>query len=134
MAEVILAGMPPGGTIPVSQLGAGTPTGQKYLCDDGVWRVPPGGSGSFSATEVEIDFSYPPQRSKSFTIMNATVTTNSKILVTQSGNAPTGKNADDNEMDALTFSAVPGTGQFTLFATGVEGKVGGAFKVLYAVG
>lgn len=33
------------GTIPTSQLGVGTPTGTKFLKDDGTWAVPDGGAG-----------------------------------------------------------------------------------------
>lgn len=39
-------------TIPVSQLGTGTPTGAKYLRDDGQWWVPPGGGGTPASTVV----------------------------------------------------------------------------------
>lgn len=34
-----------GTTVPPAQLGTGTPTGSKYLRDDGVWTAPPGGPG-----------------------------------------------------------------------------------------
>lgn len=34
------------GHIPVSDLGTGTPTGSKFLRDDGTWQSPPGGGGA----------------------------------------------------------------------------------------
>lgn len=122
-----------GSTIPASELGTGTPTGTKFLRDDGSWQVPPGGQGAFAITEVEVDLSYPPIRTKTFTIVDAAVSTGSKIMASQSGNAPTGKNADDNEMDPFMCSATPGNGQFTLILSGIEGRIAGPFKVLYTL-
>jgi hypothetical protein len=34
-----------GSTIPVAELGSGTPTGSKFLRDDGTWALPPSGEG-----------------------------------------------------------------------------------------
>lgn len=123
------------GSDPVSVTAlAGFPGGTaNFLRADGTFAAPSGGPGGVTLTEVEVDVGYPPQGTKTFTISNANVSTSSKIGVYQSGNAPTGKNADDNEMDPLVLSAIPGNGQFTLIVSGVEGKVGGAFKVLYLV-
>ena len=92
-----------------------------------------GGGGATPPTEIEVNVSYPPIRTKTFTIVAAAVTTGSKILAYQSGNAPTGKNADDNEMDPFICSATPGNGQFTLILSGIEGMIAGPFKVLYTL-
>ena len=89
--------------------------------------------GTFDITEVEVDFGYPPIRTKTFTVTDAAVSTNSRIIATQSGNIPTGKGSNESEMDPLVCSAIPGTGQFTLILSGIEGSVAGPFKVLYTV-
>lgn len=97
------------------------------------WVTP--GAGSVDITQVEVNFGAEAVRSKTFTITDAQVTPSTQIIATQAGDAPTGKNADDNEMDAIVFRAVPGSGQFTLYATVVEGfKVGGFYKVNYLRG
>lgn len=37
-------------TIPPAQMGTGTPDGTKFLKDNGVWSVPPGGGGTPAST------------------------------------------------------------------------------------
>lgn len=93
-----------------------------------------GGPGSFSATVTEIDFGVVPTISMTFTIIDAGVSGTSIIVVCQSGAAATSRSADENEMDPIVFSAIPGTGQFILIATALNGPVTGKYKANYAVG
>ena len=44
--------MPAGDKIPVAALASGTPTGTKFIRDDGVLAVPPGGGGGGTNTAV----------------------------------------------------------------------------------
>ena len=90
------------------------------------------GGGSFA--ETEIDFGATPTAYANFTVSNGSVTASSKILVSQSGNAPTGKSADENEMDRLTCSALPASGSFTLYCKSEDGPVVGTYKVFYVFG
>jgi hypothetical protein len=90
--------------------------------------------GSFTAYEIEIDFGSSPTRTKTFTIIDASVTPLSHLVILQSGAAPTGRQADENEMDPILFSGTPGSGQFTLIANSLTGPVTGKYKVNYAVG
>jgi hypothetical protein len=79
--------------------------------------TPPGGGGggSITLTEVEIDFGTNPISSKSFTIADALVTgPTKKILVYTSPNPGTDRVGNDWELDMPFFSAVAGTGDFTL--------------------
>jgi hypothetical protein len=92
------------------------------------------GAGSATITEIEIDFGSTAVVNKVFTITDAGVSGTSKILATQSGAAPTGRSADENEFTALLFNATPGTGQFFLNAFCVNGKVAGKHKVNYTIG
>jgi hypothetical protein len=92
------------------------------------------GGGSFSSTQIEIDFGTIPTRSKTFTVIDVSVSSTSKLFPTQAGNAATGRHADENEMDPIIFSGIPGTGQFTLIASALNGPVVGKYKVNYAVG
>jgi hypothetical protein len=92
-------------------------------------------SGSIAVTETEVDFGTAfGYYGKTFTVTDAAVTATSKILITQSGNAPTSRQADENEMDALSCSATPGTGSFTLNCVASPGPVAGKYKIFYTIG
>lgn len=107
----------------------------KFLNADGAYSTPAGGGGSADITQVEIDFGPMAVRSKTFTVTDALVTPSTQIIASQAGDAPTGKTADDNEMDSILFRAVPGSGQFTLYATVIEGiKVNGFYRCNYLRG
>lgn len=93
-----------------------------------------GGGGAATITQVEIDFGSIPTRGKTFIVTDAGVSSSSSIVVCQAGNAATGKQADENEMDPIIFLAIPGTGQFTLIGSTKDGPVVGKFKVNYMVG
>jgi hypothetical protein len=82
-------------------------------------------------TEIEIDFGSAPSFGQAFTITDANISANSLIMAAQSGEAATGRNQDENEMDNIGFSAAPGVGQFTLYATPMWGPVTGKYKVNY---
>jgi hypothetical protein len=92
-------------------------------------------SGSSAAmAEAEIDFGAAALRSRKFTITDAAVTAASRLVVTQSGKAATGRSADENEWDQLHLRAVPAAGSFTLHAACLTGRVSGKFKVSYLIG
>lgn len=86
-----------------------------------------------SSTQIEINFGSKPTRYKTFTITDGYVTAASKIIVVQSGNAPSGRSADENEMDPMIFSATSGSGHFTLTASTLNGPVVNNYKVIYMV-
>lgn len=91
--------------------------------------------GAITVTEAEVDFGTAfGYYGKTFTVTDAAVSATSKILITQSGNAPTGRQADENDMDALSCNATPGTGSFTLNCTAVPGPVAGKYKIFYTIG
>lgn len=92
------------------------------------------GSGGSSITQIEVNFGTIPTRSKTFVITDATVSPSTPLIVTQSGAAATGRQADENEMDPITFSATPGSGQFILIASALNGPVVGNYRVNYIVG
>ena len=87
--------------------------------------------GTFS--EVEIDFGTVALRTKVFSITDAASTSTSKIVAVQSGKAATGRAADENEMDCIQFSVLPGTGSFSLYAY-TSSFVSGKYKVNYTIG
>jgi len=93
-----------------------------------------GGGGTATITEIEIDFGTTGRSVKTFVITDLNVSPTSKIIIQQSGKAPTGKSADENEMDKIQFNATPGTGQFILNAECLTGRVLGKFKVNYILG
>lgn len=91
-----------------------------------------GGSGG-SATEVEIDFGSSPVFDKTFTVTEATATLASKIIAVESGSPASGRGSGDSLFDAITLTASPGSGQFTLYAKANPGPVIGKRKIIYQV-
>lgn len=89
---------------------------------------------SFGAKQIEIDFGTRPTNYKTFSIVDLDVVPGSKLFPTQAGNAPTGRDEDENEMDPIIFNAAPKTGSFVLRATTIDGPVVGKYKVNYGIG
>ena len=97
---------------------------------DGISITP----GSASWTEVEVDFgSGVGVYDATFTIVDAAVSGTSKVAVVQSGATATDRAAADALWDGITYAAVPGSGEFTLYAH-CSGAVSGKRKILYQVG
>jgi hypothetical protein len=72
-------------------------------------------------------------------ITDAGVSPTSQITVLPSGEVPTGETAqnhDEQDMDPLSYYAVAGTGQFTVYARAVEpwGRVYGKRRINYLIG
>lgn len=83
---------------------------------------------------AEVDFGAVPVESASFTITDSRITSAMSIAAQVAYAAPTGKDLDEVEMDALDLKAAAGSGQFTLFARGLDGFVADKFKISYAAG
>lgn len=83
---------------------------------------------------TEIDFGPTPVRSSSFTITDSNVSTANFILPFQAGIAATGRQLDENDMDKLDLITVVGSGQFTLYAEGLDGPLSGKYKIGYQIG
>lgn len=92
----------------------------------------PGGAGA-SWTQVEVDFGPIPRYVVTSSITDASVSATTKINIWQAGVAPTGKTADENEMDGLICNANPGTGTFTLRAFAVPGPITGKYIFWYTI-
>lgn len=88
-------------------------------------------NGALTVSTAEIDFGTKPVWEKSFTVVDAAISTSSRIVAVQSGAAATGRDSDENEFDWLAINCQPGTGQFTLRARGLAGPVSGKFKINY---
>lgn len=113
------------GVVPPS--GGGT---TNFLRADGAWTAP---TASVAATEVQLNFGATPVDSKQFTVTDASVSPTSKILIAQSGTAAAGQDADNAEMDPIAVSAIAGTGQFTVYAHALKGRVVGKYMFNYQV-
>lgn len=89
---------------------------------------------NYITKQVEVNFGTVPTNYKTFTVYDSDVFPSSLLFPTQAGNAPTGKSADENEMDPIIFSATPYAGYFTLIASSKDGPVVGNFKINYGIG
>jgi hypothetical protein len=92
-------------------------------------------AGSTNIKEAEIDFGTTPVSEATFTITDADVAPSSQLIAQLAYVAPTGKDLDELEFDALVLRCAPGSGQFTLYATTADGGlVADKFKIHYLVG
>ncbi len=83
--------------------------------------------------QTEIDFGSTPVAEASFTITDTSVTTTSMLMGSVAYVAPTGKDLDELDMDALDLKFGAGAGSFTLYAVGLNGYVADKFKINYVV-
>lgn len=86
-----------------------------------------GGSASITATSVTIPYA----TRSTVTVTDATVTATSKILIGWGDSSDT--DANDCEMDDVTFKTKSGTASFDLTIASARGKIGGVFKLNYQV-
>lgn len=84
--------------------------------------------------QVEVDFGQTPTEYGVFVVIDSSVAPASRIHAVQSGNAATGGNSDDAEMDPILFSASAGSGQLTIAGRALDGAVVGRYTVDYLVG
>lgn len=97
-------------------------------------NIPGGGGGVGTWTEVEVDFGSTPRYDGRFTVVDATVSLASKVIVVPSGNTPTGLPGVEADWDNISFAAVAGSGSFTVYASPQPGPVSGRRKIYYQVG
>jgi len=89
---------------------------------------------SVNVKQTEVDFGSTPISETEFIVTDSEVTALSQLIGTVAYEAPTGKDLDELEMDAIDLKFAPGTGQFTLRMKGEEGYLEGKFKVNYIIG
>lgn len=133
------------GVLAPARLGTGTPTGAKFLRDDGAWET---ATASPTATTVEVNLGGTAVRTGRFTITDASISGSSKVMCWQAPGPYTGKGtlADEAAMQPVLVTAVvPGSGQavvhwrtpssYVYTARGVShrGLVRGNVKFLYSV-
>ncbi len=103
-----------------------------FLRSDGSFAAP---TAAASISQTEVDFGVTPVANASFTITDAAVTINSRILAQVAYEAPTGKDVDEIEMDDLQIRCQPGSGQFIMFVQTEDGSyLADKFRVNYQVG
>jgi hypothetical protein len=90
-------------TIPISNLGTGTPDGTKFLRDDGVFATPAGGGGGGNSTTQTVDFG------ASFTDKAQVVVTGQSWVTSSSeivAHIKTPSTVDPDEIRLLEFQIV----------------------------
>lgn len=92
------------------------------------------GGGSFTVTQVEVDFGATPVADAIFVITNGSVTASSKIIASVAYDAPTGKDLDELECDDLVIKAGNcSTGQFEMYIHAADGSyLHDKFKINYS--
>lgn len=81
--------------------------------------------------EEEIDLGTTPVAEASVNIVNASIDASSKIIGGVAYLAPTGKDLDELEMDAIELKFEPGVGSFNVKVKGLEGYLSDKFKIWY---
>ncbi len=99
-----------------------------FLKGDGTWASP---TASVSITEAEIDVGTTPVAEASIAVTDAGVTATSKIIGGVAYVAPTGKDLDELEMDALEIKFQPASGSLNVKIKGLEGYIADKFKIWY---
>lgn len=107
-----------------------TPTGN-FLKDDLTWAAPP---ATVNIKQTEIDFGTTPVSEASFIITDADVSAGSQLIGNVAYEAPTEKDLDELDMDRLDLKFAPGSGQFTLYVSGLDGYLHDKFKINYLIG
>lgn len=117
------------GVFAMARLATGTPTGSKFIRDDGVLAVPAGGGGATITTAV-LALPYASCR-QSVVVTDAVVTPSSKIVLSLGPMLDTDVNADD-DIDLLSLQAIAGTGSFTARLNFLT-PIGGNLSINYMV-
>lgn len=91
-------------------------------------------SSSVNVKQTEVDFGTTPLAEAEFTVSDADVSASSQIIGGIAYEAPTGKDLDELEMDAIDVKFQPGSGEFIVRLTGLNGYLADKFKVNYLVG
>lgn len=89
------------------------------------------GPGAPKLKEVELTFGPTARRGQVFLVSDADITPVSLIVMTHSGAAATGRQADEAEFDAIDCRCEPLTGQFRVYATSLLGHVVGPYRFNY---
>lgn len=92
-----------------------------------------GGGSDFYWEEIEVDFGNTPVYDFQFTITDSNILSSSKISVEPSGNAATGRTADDWQWDTAVLAASPVNGSATVYGQFFPGPVVGKRKIQYKV-
>jgi hypothetical protein len=99
--------------------------------------VNPGSSsstGTVNVKQTEVDFGTTPLAETEFTVTDSEVTASSQIIGTIAYEAPTGKDLDELEMDAIDLRFAPGAGSFIVRVKGLDGYLHDKFKINYLIG
>ena len=117
-----------GGQIKTSILGTGTANSGVFLRGDSTWAAP---TATVAITEAEIDVGATPVLEASIAVTDAGVSATSKIIGGVAYSAPTGKDLDELEMDALELKFEPAAGSLNVHIKGLEGYIADKFKIWY---
>lgn len=117
-----------GTKVPTAELGGAGADGTKFLRGDQTWAAP---TASVAITQAEIDVGTTPVAEASVAVTDAGVTTSSKIIGGVAYKAPTGKDLDELEMDALDITFEPATGSLNVKIKGLEGYIADKFIIWY---
>lgn len=100
----------------------------KFLRGDATWAVP---TASVAITETEIDLGTTPVAEAEVIVADGSILTTSKIIGGLAYKAPTGKDLDEIEMDAIEIKFEPNFEYLTVHIKGLEGYLSDKFIIWY---
>ena len=107
-------------------------TSKLFRSEAGIWIEKLNSAYATVPLETEIDIGTMPIIEASISVIDTGVSTLSKIIGGMAYKAPTGKDLDELEMDAIEVKFEPLAGSFNVKIKGLEGYIADKFKIWYA--
>ena len=120
------------GELAAGEMGLNTTAGTWFFSTNGSTVTSLSTGGGTPIREVEVDFGNSIE--KTFEVSDAGVSPSSIILASQSGNAATGRQSDENELDQFIVCATARAGSLSLYVRSLTGPLSGLYRVSYAIG
>lgn len=96
--------------------------------------IPGGGGGSATVSQTTIDFGTDEKSDDVFNVVDASISTSSKIVAFVTWISTLGRDADEIMADAISISVEPLAGSMNIYAMAKNGTVNGKYAINYMIG